>query len=193
MRVNKSELAQILGLSLPTVSAYMVRYGEAFPVLERGGRGRDWWFESDAVTAFLDARKAEDEAGDAERQAALAQLTLPIGHNGGPDLEAEPELSPAELLTMWKVRRIQREEAYARGRLVEAHKVKSTVEGLLSDINRSLRLTVRRFGRENGLSSDLTDALDEAVKQCQRDLVAYRRSMDAPADAQPSLFQAAAE
>ena len=193
MRVNKTELSQILGVSLPTLSAWMARYGDAFPVLERGGRGRDFWFDHEAVQTFLESRKAEDEAGDAERQAALAQLALPIGHNGGPGLEAEPELTPAELLTMWKVRRIQREEGYACGRLVEVHKVKSTVEGLLSDINRSLRMTVRRFGREHGLSTELTDALDEAVKQSQRDLIAYRRSLDAPADAQPSLFQAAAE
>jgi phage terminase Nu1 subunit (DNA packaging protein) len=193
MRVNKTELAQILGVSLPTLGAWMARYGDAFPVLERGGRGRDFWFDHEAVQTFLESRKAEEEADDAERQAALAQLALPIGHNGGPGLDAEPDLSPAALLTMWKVRRIQREEAYACGRLIEAHKVKAGLSALLTDINQSLRMTVRRFGREHGFSAELTDALDEAVKQCQRDLVAYRRSLDAPEDAQKSLFQSAAE
>src|SRR4051794_4751712 len=112
MRVNKAELAQILGVSLPTLAAYIVRHGDAFPVLEKGGRGRDYWFEHDAVVEFLNARKAEDEAADTERQAALRQIALPLGHNGGPAIEEVLPARPADLLAIMKIRRMQREEAY---------------------------------------------------------------------------------
>jgi hypothetical protein len=193
MRVNKSELAQILGVSLPTLAAWMADHGDAFPVLERGGRGRDWWFDHEAVTAFLDARKAEEEAGDAERQASLRQIMLPLGHNGGPPITTEPQRSPAEMLTIMKIRRLQREEAYACGRLVEVHKLKSGLENVLGALNQSLRVTVRRFGREHGLSPEVTDALDEAIKDTQRNLVAYVRGLQKVEEVQPSLFETAAE
>ncbi|WP_428484896.1 hypothetical protein [Rhodopila sp.] len=188
MRVNKSEIARLLGCSLPTVNAYLVRYGEDFPVLDRGGRGRDWRFDHEAVVAFLDGKRADEAAADADRQAALQQAMLPLGHNGGPPMDAEPSLRPAELLALMKVRRLQREEAYACGRLVEASKVQHALQDLLATWNRELHQALRRFGRERGLADDLVVDLTETLSGCQRRTVDYAQTVGVAGASQPSLF-----
>lgn len=192
MRVNKAELAQVLGCSLPTVSVYMNRYGDDFPVLERGGRGRDWWFDHEQVVTFLEGKWAIEAETDAERQASLRQIALPLGHNGGPELDAaQPPIRPADMLALMKVRRMQREEAYACGRLVEAAKVSTKLEELLSCWNRELHQAVRQFGRQRGLDDDLVSDLDKTLADCQRRVVTYMRALGA---AEPSdLFAHAAE
>ena len=192
MRVNKAELAQILGCSLPTISAYMVRFGDAFPVLERGGKGRDWWFESESVVEFLESRRAAEAEADTERQAALRQLSLPMGHNGGPPIEAGQQLRPAELLMMAKLRKMQRDEAYECGRLLEVTKVVPAVEDMHRELNRDLHRMVRAFGREHGFGDDLMAALDAALSSCQRDSVRRLQSAISVEEAQPSLFAHAA-
>lgn len=192
MRVNKAELAQILGCSLPTVAVYMNRYGDEFPVLERGGRGRDWWFDHERVVAFLDDKRATEAEADAERQASLRQIALPLGHNGGPALDtAPPPIRPSDMLALMKVRRMQREEAYACGRLVEAAKVSTKLEELLSSWNRELHQAVHQFGRQRGLDDDLVSDLDKTLADCQRRVVAYMRTLGT---AEPNdLFAHAAE
>ena len=191
MRVNKAELAQILGCSLPTVAVYMNRYGDEFPVLERGGRGRDWWFDHERVVAFMEGKRATEAEADAERQASLRQIALPLGHNGGPELDATPPpLRPSDMLALMKVRRMQREEAYACGRLVEVGKVRATLEELLASWSREQHQMVRQFGRERGLDDDLVRDLDKALTDCQRRFVAGMQTVAAePRD----LFDQAAE
>ena len=194
MRVNKSELCQILGVSAPTLAELIQRHGAAFPVLERGGRGRDWWFESEAVVAFVDARKAEREAADTERQAALRQIALPLGHNGGPAMEAGPSLRPADMLLLMMVRRIQREEAYACGRLVETSKLTNGLGKVLREWNSHLHATVRQFGRDRDLAPELVADLDRALTDCQQKFVAFMQTYDIEAGPrQSSMFDEAAE
>jgi hypothetical protein len=190
MQVNKWELAKILGCSLPTLATLIDRYGDDFPVLFRGGPGRGWSFEAEAVQTFMADKRAKDQAGDADRQAALRQFALPLGHNGGPAIDEEPSLRPSEQLMMWKVRKLQREEAYACGRLVEVTKISAALETLLGAWNRELHQTVRRFGQDRGLDDDLVTALDRALSNCQRRFVS---GMKAVYDPEPSLFESAAE
>ncbi len=194
MRVNKGELAQILGVSLPTIAAYLVRYGDEFPVLERGSRGRDYWFDREAVVDFLQSRRAADAEADADRQAAIRQFALPLGHNGGPELEeAEVPVRPADLLALMKVRKLQREEGYACGLLVRAADVGASLGELLRTWSRHQHQMVQQFGRERGLADDLIADLDKALTDTQRTFVAYMQQTLAPEPAQPSLFPQAAE
>ncbi len=193
MRVNKAELAQILGVSLPTIAAYLVRYGDMFPILERGSRGRDYWFDHEAVVDFLQGRRAADAEADSDRQAAIRQFALPFGHNGGPPLQPEIPHRPADLLALMKVRKLHREEAYACGLLVKAADVGASIAELLRELNRHQHQMVRQFGRQEGLSDDQTARLDTALSTCQRKFVAYMQSIMAERAAQPSLFAQAAE
>lgn len=71
LNINKDELAQMMGVSLPTIDAW-VRKG--MPVVERGGRGRPWTFNTDAVRRWREDLKAE-EAGPKDLSTA-AQLEL---------------------------------------------------------------------------------------------------------------------
>ncbi len=193
MRVNKAELTQMLGCSLPTLNVYMTRYGDAFPVLTQGGRGRDWSFDHEAVVAFLNERREADAQADTERQAALRQFALPLGHNGGPPIDAAPCVRPADQLTLMKVRKLRREEEYACGRLVEAAKVSEALSNLLRELNRAEHKMVRSFGLRHRLSEDLIADLDKALSECQRDLVRFIQSLIPPEDTEPTLFARAAE
>jgi len=83
---NKAELAELLGLSLPTLDA-MVRRG--CPVLQRGAQGREWCFDVPAVIKWRTDRAVAAALGDTSKldqeearrrklaaEAALAELDL---------------------------------------------------------------------------------------------------------------------
>jgi hypothetical protein len=172
MHVNKQELARLLGISLPTVAAYIARYGSDFPVIERGTNGRDWQFEHEDVVAFLARKRAEDREADAERAATLRQFMLPLGHNVGPPIE-QSCATPAALLALARLRKLQREEAYENGRLVVAAEIERLLEDMLIDWNRMLHATVRQFGRENSLTNELQERLEVALCACQHKFVDF--------------------
>ena len=83
--VTKKELARLLRISRQTLDLWIERYGDEFPVLERGTNGREWQFDADLVIEFLRAKQAENAARQANRDALLDQLTLPIAT---PDTQA---------------------------------------------------------------------------------------------------------
>jgi phage terminase Nu1 subunit (DNA packaging protein) len=62
--VNRSELAEIFGKSLPTVSAWITR---GCPVVERGGRGREWQFDTAAVHDWLMTNAVAAASGDTSK------------------------------------------------------------------------------------------------------------------------------
>lgn len=55
--MNKSQLAESLGVSVQTVTAWCRR---GCPSVEPGGRGRQWVFDVNQVQDWLDGREAED-------------------------------------------------------------------------------------------------------------------------------------
>jgi phage terminase Nu1 subunit (DNA packaging protein) len=192
MEVNKAELAQILGCSIPTVGDYIIRYGDAFPVVKRGGLGQRWVFDHEAVLSFLAEQETRKLEADADRRAALRQYSLPIGHNGGPPIDGDLSMTPTALLALMKVRRMQREEAYACGRLVEASKVVAELEKVLRTWNSHQHAALRQFGRDRSMPEDLVRDLDRVLSDTQRGFVNFMQSFNAdPAPAQPALFEAA--
>jgi len=79
--VNRSELAEIFGKSLPTVSAWVAR---GCPVLERGAKGREWQFDTAAVADWIVGQAVAAASGDtskmdieeARRRKLAAEATL---------------------------------------------------------------------------------------------------------------------
>ncbi|WP_342627561.1 terminase small subunit [Nguyenibacter vanlangensis] len=75
--VNRQELAEILGVSLPTVTAWV---RQKMPYVQRGSQGVDWQFDTAAVIQWRADRAADaaggvlDSADEIERQIALVQL-----------------------------------------------------------------------------------------------------------------------
>lgn len=75
--VNKRELAHRLGISAPTLDQLLLRNPE-FPVLTRGGNGKQWQFDAEAAEAFMASkRQAAEEAREARAAhlRALASVT----------------------------------------------------------------------------------------------------------------------
>lgn len=61
MRVNRSKLAETLGVTLPTVDGW-VRAG--CPVVQKGGRGVEWVFDVPDVAAWRIDRAVREATGD---------------------------------------------------------------------------------------------------------------------------------
>ena len=113
--VNKKELAAILGCSPQTLSAWVDRFGEAFPVIDRGTNGKEWRFDPPAVIAFLQSKHDAEAREAAERAAWLQQYALP-GLTSPDDVEGVTK--PSDLLALAKVRQIHRREQMEAGLLV---------------------------------------------------------------------------
>jgi phage terminase Nu1 subunit (DNA packaging protein) len=173
LRVNKRELALILNCSVLTLDAHIARHGADVPVVERGTNGRAWAFDPDATRAFLKTKRKEREdeqrRAAAKRQAMLLQYTLALG-----EAENQPSagLSASEQLAFARLRRIEREEAVASGRLVDVE----TLRAPLEETFRTLRaLQVRHIidaTRANDLSDEARQAMIEALERSQREAVA---------------------
>lgn len=73
--VNRQELAEILGYSLPTVSAWVE---EGCPAVTRGGRGKSFEFDTADVVKWLLARERQDR-----KQAAAAGARAKIEDASG--------------------------------------------------------------------------------------------------------------
>lgn len=87
MRVNRTELAEILGISMPTVTAWM---GDGMPFIEGGGKGKpfvfetteclEWWAENKrrrnrpaaASDPFADPSDMPESYDEAERRKMVA-------------------------------------------------------------------------------------------------------------------------
>ncbi|WLE27682.1 terminase small subunit [Xylella fastidiosa] len=61
-QVNRAGLSEIFGVALPTVDQW-ARNG--CPVVKRGGRGREWTFDTAVVARWLRDKAAEEAAGGA--------------------------------------------------------------------------------------------------------------------------------
>ncbi len=66
-RLNRSGLAEMLGVSLPTVDRWVK---DGMPVVQRGSRGVEWAFDSADVIRWHTDRRVSDAAGTAPTDAA---------------------------------------------------------------------------------------------------------------------------
>ena len=186
--VNKQRLAEWLQVSLPTLSKWLLKYGEDFPVIERGSNGRDYAFDPAAVAAFLRAKQQEQAADRAAAKAAiddqLAQLRLPFDLPG-----ADPSPKTASIkdeLAAWELRRRQRQEAEAAGQLVPAAAVRDALSAVLGRISRDTHALIRQLGREQGWPDALTRSLEKRLADQQRATVAALHStLGAVPDTEP--------
>ena len=153
---NKKELASILDCSLPTLTSWIDRYGEEFPVEQRGTNGKEWLFAPAAVIAFLKAKRDEEAAAEAERAKALKQFQLPI-------LAAEEDepagIKASDLLAMAKVRQMQRREALENSLLVPTSDVRMALTTAFAKLARFQAAMLTQLARKHGWSdAQLRDA-----------------------------------
>ncbi|WP_338517989.1 terminase small subunit [Alteromonas gracilis] len=91
MIVNLEQLADILGVSLPTLRT-MVKKG--MPYLEEGSKGVPWEFDSAVVIAWLLAKEREDNQPQPEDQDPNANTAKELQRR---KLQAETEIVEIEL------------------------------------------------------------------------------------------------
>ncbi len=163
--VNKRELASLLRVSAPTLDRLIERHGDAFPVLQRGDKGREWSFDADAVRAFLAEYEAAQAEAARERTDAVRQAALPIAN------EDEQKLKPAELLALAKARMIARQEQREAGLLVDTASVRAALGAAFARLNSALHAAVRQVARDHNLPEPVTRAVAAALADAQREFV----------------------
>ena len=162
---NKAELATKLGISLPTLSGWMLRYPE-FPVLSKGSNGKSYVFDFPTVFDFLRARQDEQARSRAEKDDALAQLRLPFDL---PGIEPAPAKTTAkEEFDALRLRKFQREEAAASGALVPAAEILAGLTAVLSRLSRDGHAFIRQIAREQSWPDPYTRQLEARFGDLQR-------------------------
>jgi phage terminase Nu1 subunit (DNA packaging protein) len=172
--VNKAALAHWLGVSLPTLGRWMLRYGPEFPVLQTGTNGRDYQFDAAAVADFLRTKQAEQTAAKSAADEQLAQLRLPFDLPGA---EPPPKASSTkDEIEAWKLRKMQREEAEAAKKLVPAEAMRSAISSVLGRISRDSHAFLRQIAREHNWPPAMTASLEKRLADQQRATVAALRA-----------------
>jgi phage terminase Nu1 subunit (DNA packaging protein) len=153
--INMAELATMLGCSLPTAQRLPVRYPD-MPVTERGGLGKSWRFDAEAVLAFLEARKAEEEAERAARGELLAQLVLPIGRATD---KAGNEISYDDQIKAAKLRKVLRDEEVESRFLVSTQEVRTALEKLLRGLATNMGAALTSIQRDHNIPEPVMAAI----------------------------------
>lgn len=169
--VNKRELADRLKVSAPTLDRWLTKFGDDFPVIERGSNGREWRFDVAAVFAFLRARQAAEAAKSAARDEQLAQLAFPFD----PPPEQPATLSIADQLKALQLRRLQREEMEKSGQLVPAEAMRQVMFDAFTKQSRTLRAALTRECTELNLPAPIARRLIACIDEAQRAWVAEMR------------------
>lgn len=145
MLVNKQELADALGVSLPTIGSMIRRYPD-LPVVQRGDNGIAYQFDLVAVRDFIAEKKAAEARHKAGRSELLAQFALPID-DITPD--ADRDLKPGERLALARARAAERELALKSGLLVPTTEVRTALNTAFTKLGADLRSFLRQVAREH--------------------------------------------
>lgn len=195
--VNKRELSELLGVTLPTLDKWL-RCWPDFPIAERGGPGSPFRFDPEASRDFVAAKRADRDSAKAERAARLRQFSLPLLADGDAAMIEPGPRSAADLLTLARLRRLQREEAIAAGRLVDARRLAELLSEVFGRLGRDQRHSVRRVLRDRGVEAGIIADIEAAFAEAQRAAVAAvataidtRMAPEPTDDALPALRLAA--
>jgi phage terminase Nu1 subunit (DNA packaging protein) len=164
---NKRELARLLGVSLPTISAYLDRWAD-FPVVQNGTTGREWRFDPLAVRDYLAAKEAEEEAYEARRQAEIDQLAMPLESvSDGPS-----EINPGDRLKLIRSLAAEDDLRLKRGFLVSVPAERQALTAAVARWNRAQLAAVRQAGRDYSLPDAVVRGLVDRFAEAQTQLIA---------------------
>ncbi|WP_419900703.1 terminase small subunit [Roseomonas sp. USHLN139] len=176
--VNKSELAEILGISLPTLNDW-IKKDPSFPVEVRGSNGVEWQFDPSAVLEHRQqVQQAEIEAAR-QRQAVIEQYRLPLA--GPVDSGSDGKFTPQQELALVRKRQLEMDMAKEAGFLVESTKVRMVLRTAINQLNRSFQGLPSQVGRQFNLPEATVRAMRDHLEDYQRNLVrGLRELMDEP-------------
>ncbi len=190
--VNKRELANRLRISLPTLTSWLDRWPE-FPVVERGRNGVSWTFHLDEVLTFLTARREEEAAKEAGRDAELMKLQLALWPEPVAVASSDSRLSIKERYDLARLQDLQIKQAKQAGKLVNAEELQDLFTSVFGRLGRDINVFIRQLGREQSwpdamirqAESKLADMQRTAVQQVLDDMKIGETEDDGP---QPDLL-----
>jgi hypothetical protein len=156
-KLNKSDVAQFFGVSLPTIETWL---RDGMPWVAEGTNGRAWEFQASQVWAWRQAIIASEETRSAEAQAAIEAMRLKlIGGQAGDTLRALP---PKERQQIYDVELAHRRLMAESNRLIQRDVVLEHLQDLLSltrDAVTSLSDRLEREANLNGKQIEIVDAI----------------------------------
>lgn len=174
---NKAELAQALGCSLPTLDKLLRRHAERFPVVRQGRNGVEWQFDPEAVIAFLQAEDdARARAGQAKDE-LMQQVMLP-----GIAKPEDAGLKPADLLTMAKVRAMEREERIQAGFLVQTADVRAALTTAFTKLRTDMFSSIRTACSDANIPQATIRTIISRVEDADRRTVAQLQHLLDPSE-----------
>lgn len=176
---NLTETAAFFKRSVPTVREW-IRAGA--PVVEGGSPGVEYRLDLREVAEWLDARRADEAAAAAERQAADQQLAMELF---GDDLlrpdGARDGLSPKAIRELADAQKHLMLVEQQRRNLVKADAMALTLSAAFRRLADRLAMLPDALQRDHGLAADAANAVAEAVDDALNDL-ADELERDAGAD-----------
>lgn len=166
--VNKGELARILGVSKPTMSAILDRYPD-FPVEQRGGLGQEWQFDPKMAKAFIAAKKAEEDEANAAKSELLAQCSLPLDELV-PEAEAPKALSAVERMQHAKAMLVEDKVAKERGFLVQTTEMRMRLSPVWAALGQFLQGLPGEMGQRYNLPLDVIRDMRKRISEIQREM-----------------------
>lgn len=155
--LNREELAEALGTSLNTVSAWI---GSGMPVQEHGRNGKPYELRLSHCFAWNEARKKSEELRSQAARDAISSMRLAlVGGRSGDSIEALDPKQRREILTA----QLAHEQLEAqRNKLLQRSDVKEALDVLMSLVRDGLDVAPDRIERDHpDLPSKAVDALVE--------------------------------
>lgn len=181
--VNLTEMAELLGITTPTLREWVRRFD--VPIESRGSHGTAYEFDVLAVKAWQEQHQAKLREEAEQRQAQLRQQRLDLF---GDDIDDDPtvELSPTERRAEIEAQKAADLLRLARGELLRRADVDAQLRVVLAELTKGLRQLGPDLAREHGLDRELRIAIDASTRRlfnavidrCQ-DLLAEERDADA--------------
>ena len=176
--VNKAQVAEAMGWSLPTVDAKIRR---GMPVAITGTNGRAYAFYLSQVKAWVEQQEAL-AAELAERQAAqVRDMQLAMNLTGG-DAEAPVQLDPRMRNEALQAELQHIKVARLRGELCEAAAVREAMYRLVAFVADRLQSLPDYLERRAALKPEVVAMIAQAVDDWQAQLAADAQRELAPQD-----------
>jgi|GEM_PF-1177862 len=161
--VNRQELSDIFGVSLPTIDRYR---SDGMPAKTIGDKGQSYEYDAGECLRWWYGQKDLAAEKEAERQSAIANLQASLDLDGGSGREefggnyrVAQEYFDAEI----KRNRVEQE----RGSLRRADEVRAVMEGVFKTLSDSLQSLPDHLERECGLPADAVDDVEQAITRFQ--------------------------
>lgn len=188
--LNKREVGELLGVSQPTLDAWIRRDG--LPFEEEGTNGREWSFRASSVWAWKCARDDGERLRAETARATVEALRLKLV--GGKVGDTEMALDPTERARLYAVQRTHYDMMEAAKRLLPRADVEEALADILSLVRDALGAQPDLLEREAGLTAKAVDlvikANDDLLELMARRIGEFfaARPVTQPKD-RPDLFQ----